>query len=73
MCPSRARPSVPAISVRRPEPPDSDTLRESSRGLRLLVREAAARVRQARQERATVPATRVLGQGNGELFSASRY
>lgn len=73
MCPSSVRPPVPAISVRQPEPPDSDTLRESSRSLRLLVREAAARIRQARHELATAPATRLLGQGNGERFSSSRY
>lgn len=73
MSPSRARPAVPAISVRPPEPPDSDTLRESSRSLRLLVREAAARIRQAGHVRAIAPATRLLGKGNGELFSSSRY
>ncbi len=51
----------------------SSQLMEASRSLRALVREAAARLREARSP---VQADRIaygFGKGNGERFHASRY
>lgn len=64
------------LQPKPPVSPDTPKLIETSRNLRLLVQEAAARLRQARIESAAARVARGIGRfgkGNGERYNVSRY